>query len=552
MQEYKNLYDVVIVGGGPAGLSAAIYMARAKYRVLLLEKAGIGGQITITSEIVNYPGVEKTSGKELTEEMRRQAGNFGAEFAIAEVLDMELGQDIKVIHTTKGEFRTLGVILATGANPRKLGFKGEKQFQGRGVAYCATCDGEFFTGMEVFVIGGGFAAVEEGIFLTKYARKVTIVVRGEDFTCAKTVSDKLQEHEKIQVLFETEILETGGDQMVSYARFRNNKTGEEWIHEADENGAFGIFVFAGYVPNTEWIGQEVARNEQGYLLTDENQKTNLEGVYAAGDVCVKNLRQVVTAVSDGAVAATSLERAVSELHGKLGIPDLVSEDRIIKREETRTDKTAQSQTSSNEGFISDDIKQQLSGVFAKFETKVKLKAWLDDSALADEMVGFLREIDSLTDKISWEKSNISKAEDSRILPSIELCREDGSSSGIQFHGVPGGHEFNSFIIALYNVAGPGQELDSDTEEKLKNIRERANLKILVSLSCTMCPETVMSAQKAATVSPSVEAEMFDLAHFPKLKEKYKVMSVPCMILDDDKVFFGKKGVNEVAEILTAR
>lgn len=552
MQEYKNLYDVVIVGGGPAGLSAAIYMARAKYRVLLLEKAGIGGQITITSEIVNYPGVEKTSGKELTEEMRRQAGNFGAEFAIAEVLDMELGQDIKVIHTTKGEFRTLGVILATGANPRKLGFKGEKQFQGRGVAYCATCDGEFFTGMEVFVIGGGFAAVEEGIFLTKYARKVTIVVRGEDFTCAKTVSDKLQEHEKIQVLFGTEILETGGEQMVSYARFRNNKTGEEWIHEADEDGAFGIFVFAGYVPNTEWIGQEVARNEQGYLLTDENQKTNLEGVYAAGDVCVKNLRQVVTAVSDGAVAATSLERDVSELHGKLGIPDLVPEDRIIKREETRTDKTAKSHASSNEGFISDDIKQQLSGVFAKFETKVKLKAWLDDSALADEMVGFLREIDSLTDKISWEKSNISKAEDSRILPSIELCREDGSSSGIQFHGVPGGHEFNSFIIALYNVAGPGQELDSDTEEKLKNIREKTNLKILVSLSCTMCPETVMSAQKAAAVSPSVEAEMFDLAHFPKLKEKYKVMSVPCMILDDDKVFFGKKGVNEVAEILTAR
>lgn len=552
MQEYKNLYDVVIVGGGPAGLSAAIYMARAKYRVLLLEKAGIGGQITITSEIVNYPGVEKTSGKELTEEMRRQAGNFGAEFAIAEVLDMELEQDIKVIHTTKGEFRTLGVILATGANPRKLGFKGEKQFQGRGVAYCATCDGEFFTGMEVFVIGGGFAAVEEGIFLTKYARKVTIVVRGEDFTCAKTVSDKLQEHEKIQVLFETEILETGGDQMVSYARFRNNKTGEEWIHEAGEDGAFGIFVFAGYVPNTEWIGQEVARNEQGYLLTDENQKTNLDGVYAAGDVCVKNLRQVVTAVSDGAVAATSLERAVSELHGKLGIPDLVPEGTPIKREEAQTEKSAKSQTSSNEGFISDEIKQQLSGVFARFKTKVKLKAWLDDSALADEMVGFLREVDSLTDKISWEKANISKAEDSCILPSIELRREDGSSSGIQFHGVPGGHEFNSFIIALYNVAGPGQEIDSDTAEKLKNISERANLKILVSLSCTMCPETVMSAQKAAAVSPNVEAEMFDLAHFPKLKEKYKVMSVPCMILDDDKVFFGKKGVNEVAEILTAR
>ena len=157
MQIDKNFYDLIIVGGGPAGLSAAIYMARAKYRVLLLEKAGIGGQITITSEIVNYPGVERTSGKELTEQMRYQAEAFGAEFAIAEVLDMELTSEVKVIHTTKGIYRSLGVILATGANPRKLGFKGEREFQGRGVAYCATCDGEFFTGMDVFVIGGGFA-----------------------------------------------------------------------------------------------------------------------------------------------------------------------------------------------------------------------------------------------------------------------------------------------------------------------------------------------------------------------------------------------------------
>lgn len=172
----ENLYDLAVVGGGPAGLTAALYMARAKYRVLVLEKAEIGGQITITAEIVNYPGVVKTSGKELTENMRRQAENFGAEFAAAEVLAMELTGDIKILRTTKGEYRALGVILATGANLRKLGFKGEREFQGRGVAYCATCDGEFFSGLDVFVIGGGFAAVEEGIFLTKYAKKVTLVV----------------------------------------------------------------------------------------------------------------------------------------------------------------------------------------------------------------------------------------------------------------------------------------------------------------------------------------------------------------------------------------
>ena len=173
MQDKQHLYDVIIVGGGPAGLSAAIYMARARYKVLVMEKEKIGGQITITSEIVNYPGVEQSSGKDLTHSMKEQAEAFGAEFAMAEVLDLDLDQDIKVLHTTAGEYKALGVVLATGANPRKLGFKGEKEFQGRGVAYCATCDGEFFTGLEVFVIGGGFAAVEEGIFLTKYAKKVT-------------------------------------------------------------------------------------------------------------------------------------------------------------------------------------------------------------------------------------------------------------------------------------------------------------------------------------------------------------------------------------------
>ena len=209
----EQFYDVIIVGGGPAGLSAAIYMARARYKVLVMEKEKIGGQITITAEIVNYPGVERTSGKELTQSMKEQAEAFGAEFVMAEVLDMELQEDIKVLHTTAGEYRALGVVLATGANPRKLGFKGEKEFQGRGVAYCATCDGEFFTDMEVFVIGGGFAAAEEGIFLTKYAKKVTMIVREDDFTCAATIADQVKKEEKITVKFNTEIVEAGGESM---------------------------------------------------------------------------------------------------------------------------------------------------------------------------------------------------------------------------------------------------------------------------------------------------------------------------------------------------
>lgn len=566
MQGDNNLYDVVIVGGGPAGLSAALYAARAKYKVLVLEKGNIGGQITITSEIVNYPGTKKCSGSELTEQMRQQAVYFGAEFAVAEVLDMELKEDIKVLHTTKGDFQALGVILALGANPRKLGFRGEKEFQGRGVAYCATCDGEFFAGKDIFVIGGGFAAVEEGIFLTKYAKKVIMIVREEDFTCAKTVADQVKNYDNIQVHFETEVVEVGGEEVLSYARFVNNRTGEQWEHRVDPEESFGMFVFAGYVPNTDWISKEIKLDKQGYIITDVNQKTNLEGVYAAGDVCVKNLRQVVTAVSDGATAATALEKVVAQQHEKLGIPELLREKESSlsqdeqnsfpdilenRQKETNTDGQTQEHdghSGKNDGFINHALRNQLVEVFSKFQQKVLLKLWLDDTPLSGEMLGFVRELSSLTDMVSWKKAEEKNTE--HIRPSIELCHEDGASSGVQFHGVPGGHEFNSFVVALYNVAGPGQNMETEILEKFRDINKDINVKILVSLSCTMCPETVMSAQKAATVSEHVTAEMFDLSHFPKLRDKYKVMSVPCMILNDSKVIFGKKNVSQMADILT--
>ena len=548
MQNEKNMYDVIIVGSGPAGLSAAIYAARARYKVLVLEKDKIGGQITITSEIVNYPGVEKTSGTVLTQSMKRQAEAFGAEFVIAEVLDMELNQDIKVLHTTRGEYAALGVILAPGANPRKLGFKGEKEFQGRGIAYCATCDGEFFTGKEVFVVGGGFAAVEEGIFLTKYAKKVTILVRGDDFTCAKTVSDKVNQEKKISVKFRTEILEASGDGMVTRARFRNNQVKEEWEYKSEEG--FGIFVFAGYVPNTEWISSDVKRNEQGYLLTDIDQKTNLDGVYAAGDACVKNLRQVVTAESDGAAAATSLEKHVSLMHEKLHIQEFARPVQVQK-EEAAAPEGETADAESGNGFISGAIRAQLNGIFPKFMHKVEIRAVLDDSPLSGEVGSFLGELDGMTDKLKISRVQASDGDIAagKILPSMDLYREDGTFSGISFHGVPGGHEFNSFIIALYNVAGPGQQIEEGVQSQLENLKKDVNVKVMVSLSCTMCPEVVMAVQKAAAVSGHVTAEMIDLMHYPKLKEKYKIMSVPCMVVDDTQVHFGKKSLAEVTDIL---
>ena len=225
MERMENLYDVVVIGGGPAGLTAALYLARARYRVVVVEKSHFGGQITITAEVVNFPGVERTSGAALTETMRKQAESFGAEFLLAEVTELDLSGDVKTVRTGRGDLKCFGVLLATGAHPRMVGFQGEAQFRGRGVAYCATCDGEFFTGKDVFVVGGGFAAAEESVFLTKYARHVTILIRGDGFTCAQTTADAARNHEKITVLTNTVVEEVSGDTALRFIRYRNTKTG---------------------------------------------------------------------------------------------------------------------------------------------------------------------------------------------------------------------------------------------------------------------------------------------------------------------------------------
>ena len=234
-----RLYDVVVAGGGPAGLTAALYLARARYRVLVVEKEHFGGQITITSEVVNFPGVETTSGTKLTDTMRRQAQKFGAEFLLAEIEKLDMDGEIKVIHTSRGKLYSFGVLLATGAHPRMVGFAGEEEFRGHGVAYCATCDGEFFTGKDVFVVGGGFAAAEESVFLTKYARQVTVLIRGEDFTCAKAVADAARSHEKIKVLTNVQVEEVAGDSALRLLRYRNTKTGEKTEYTPPEGETFG-------------------------------------------------------------------------------------------------------------------------------------------------------------------------------------------------------------------------------------------------------------------------------------------------------------------------
>lgn len=538
MEQMEHLYDVVVIGGGPAGLTAALYLARARYRVVVVEQERFGGQITITSEVVNYPGVERTNGAELTETMRRQAERFGAEFLLAEVTGLELEGDVKTVRTSRGALSCFGVLLATGAHPRMVGFRGEEQFRGRGVAYCATCDGEFFTGKDVFVVGGGFAAAEESVFLTKYARHVTILIRGDDFTCAQATADAARNHEKITILTNTVVEEVSGDTALRSIRMRNTKTGEETEHQAADGETFGVFVFAGYEPATELVRGLAELDGQGYILTDRSQKTTADGLYAAGDVCVKPLRQVVTAVGNGALAATELERLCAAMQQKTGLRPQAPKSRTLEPEV---------KTQTNNSLLTGEMLSQLQTVFERMASPLILRLCLDETPVSAELEHYIQELVAQSDKLSVEQGDPSQV---RHLPCVQICRSDGSWTGLAFHGVPGGHEFTSFVLGLYNAAGPGQALDEETEAAIRAIRKPVELQVLVSLSCTMCPELVTAAQRLATVHPDISAQVYDLNHFPDLREQYQVMSVPCLVVNGgEQISFGKKNIRQLLELL---
>lgn len=558
-QRENQLYDVVIVGGGPAGLTAALYLARARYRVIVVEKEHFGGQITITSEVVNYPGVFHASGTQLTETMRKQAQRFGAEFLLAEAESLEVGGEIKTVRTTRGNLECFGVLLATGAHPRKVGFAGEEEFKGHGVAYCATCDGEFFTGKEVFVIGGGFAAAEESVFLTKYASHVTVLVLTGDFTCAKAVADGAKNHEKITVLYNVAVEAVEGADFLHTLRYRNLKTGEVTEYHSPGNEGFGVFVFAGYEPATSLLKGAARLNEQGYVITDGQQKTSAEGVYAAGDVCVKNLRQVVTAVGDGATAATELEKYAAAMQKKTGLrpkQPLSASGKETSFKASYSEKQSPEallheadRETSGEGLFNEEMRAQLDAVFARMAQPVTLRLYLDERPVSAELKQYMTALSSLTDKLSAEIAEDTGAE--QDLPAVRILRADGTDSGLAFHGVPGGHEFTSFVLGIYNAAGPGQALETELAEAIRAIDRKMDMKVLVSLSCTMCPELVTAAQKVAAENEHVSAHVYDLNHFPALKDRYKVMSVPCLVINEKEVFFGKKNVRQLLDLIAS-
>ena len=311
----SEIYDVIILGAGPAGLAAGLYAGRSRLNVLIIEKGQDGGQIAITDEIENYPGqiVEGESGPSLIARMTEQAEKFGAKRVSDMIKEVELEGEVKVLKSEKNEYRGKNVIIATGAHARPIGCKGEQEYKGRGISYCATCDANFFTDLEVYVAGGGDAAVEEALYLTKFARKVTIIHRRDELRAAKSIQEKAFANPKIAFLWDSVVEEVSGDGLLQTMTVKNIKTGEFTKIEADpKDGLFGLFGFIGMIPNTGVFADKVETDDKGYIKTDEDMHTNVPGVYAVGDVRVKSLRQVVTAVADGAIAAVQVERSMSE------------------------------------------------------------------------------------------------------------------------------------------------------------------------------------------------------------------------------------------------
>lgn len=302
----NQLIDVAIIGGGPAGYAAAIYTARANLSTTVIEQGMSGGQIATTNEVENYPGIPLLSGVELGERFQQHAEGLGAqvEWSMVTGIDYDADASLFTVHHDTGETIARSVIACMGATPRPAGFVGEDAYRGRGVSYCATCDGMFFRGKQVFVIGGGNAACEEALFLSDIASNVTIVLRRDQFRAPDGVVQKVLAKDNISVRYQTSIVALSGEAMPTTITFKDNATAETHT-ETFEPGSFGIFVFTGTQPHTELVEHLVDLAPDGGILTDESMATRTPGLFAAGDIRSKRLRQVVTAVSDGAIAATS-------------------------------------------------------------------------------------------------------------------------------------------------------------------------------------------------------------------------------------------------------
>lgn len=304
------MYDLIIIGAGPAGLAAGIYGGRAHLNTLILEKSTVGGRAYTTREIVNYPGIPSTSGPDLTEKMAEHAESFGVEIKREPVKSMDVSGDVELVKTRRHEYGAKAVVIATGTSARILGIPGERELTGQGVAYCATCDAEFFQDQHVVVVGSGDQAIEEGMFITKFASRVTVIVLHEEgvLDCNKQAAEKALSHPKMDFVWNSVLAQVCGEDQVTGVKIKNMKTEEITDFACD-----GVFFFVGMIPETKWLPDELYKDSRGWLHVNQQMETNIPGVYAIGDVRDKYLRQVSTAISDGAVAATAAERYIEDM-----------------------------------------------------------------------------------------------------------------------------------------------------------------------------------------------------------------------------------------------
>lgn len=305
----EHIYDVIIAGAGPAGMTAAVYASRANLDTLMLERGVPGGQMADTEDIENYPAFESIKGQELSTKMFEHAKKFGAEYAYGDIKGVEDHGSYKEVNAGSKTYKTRALIITTGAQYKKLDIPGEAELTGRGVSYCAVCDGAFYKDKEIAVIGGGDSAVEEGIYLTRFAKKVTIIHRRDELRAQKIIQDRAFNNDKIEFVWDTVVEEINGeDGKVSYLSTKNVKTGETGKFETD-----GVFIYIGMVPLSEPFKSLGIVDEEGYIPTNENMETKVPGVFAAGDIRVKELRQVVTATGDGSIAAEQAQKYIEEL-----------------------------------------------------------------------------------------------------------------------------------------------------------------------------------------------------------------------------------------------
>ncbi|HAQ17927.1 MAG TPA: pyridine nucleotide-disulfide oxidoreductase [Prolixibacteraceae bacterium] len=311
--ESVNHYDTVVVGGGPAGLTAGIYLSRARLRTLILNEGAMGGQMVLTHEIANYPGVENISGYQLANIMKKQAKSFGCDFkSNITISDLDLEGEVKSVTLADGRiFTAKAVILTPGGRSRTLGVTGEVRFKGQGISYCATCDGDFFTDKEIVVVGGGNSALEEAVSLTKYVSKITIVHQFDHFQAFEHAIEEARNHPKISFVMESAISAFIGDESLESVDIKSLKTGETTNFKTD-----GVFIFIGYIPNTELLRGKVELNPWGEIVVKSDMSTNIAGVYAAGDSIAKRFRQVTTAVGDGTIAALAASNYIDEIKVK--------------------------------------------------------------------------------------------------------------------------------------------------------------------------------------------------------------------------------------------